>query len=220
MNLSWLAPLVAVVLFSSPAAAQVRTVDGRTLKLGGTIYRLWDIDAAEKSQKCADGWPAGIEARTRLRQLIAGRTVACEPRTKDRYGRTVALCRADGQDLGVAMVSAGMAWAFPPGQRRLCRAGACSERRAHRRACPRLREALGLAGAGQKPPTGIRSSATIGECSHLLVSRNLWLPRSALEWVLLLAIASSPLGALLMVHRGLAMRADRRFLRILSWSRC
>jgi endonuclease YncB( thermonuclease family) len=114
MNLSWLAPLVAVALFSSPAAAQVRTVDGRTLKLGGTIYRLWDIDAAEKSQKCADGWPAGIEARTRLRQLIAGRTVACEPRTKDRYGRTVALCRAAGQDLGVAMVSAGMAWAFPP----------------------------------------------------------------------------------------------------------
>lgn len=36
----------------------------------------------------------------------------CEPRTKDRYGRTVALCRADGRDLGADMVRAGMALAF------------------------------------------------------------------------------------------------------------
>ena len=30
----------------------------------------------------------------------------------DRYGRSVAVCRADGRDLGADMVSAGMAWAF------------------------------------------------------------------------------------------------------------
>jgi endonuclease YncB( thermonuclease family) len=93
-------------------AESVRTVDGDTIKLGGTIYTLWGIDAPEKSQHCADGWAAGIEARTRLRHLIDGRVITCEPLTKDRYGRTVALCRADGQDLGAAMVSAGMAWAF------------------------------------------------------------------------------------------------------------
>jgi endonuclease YncB( thermonuclease family) len=109
---SWLAPLIAAAVISMPAAAEVRTVDGGTLALDGTIYRLWGIDAAEKSQRCADGWPAGIEARTRLRHLIDGHAITCEPRTKDRYGRTVALCRADGQDLGAAMVSAGMAWAF------------------------------------------------------------------------------------------------------------
>ena len=109
---SWLAPLFAAALFSMPAAAEVRTVDGDTLKLDGTIYRLWGIDAAEQGQRCADGWPAGIEARTKLRHLIAGHTITCEPLTKDRYGRIVALCRADGQDLGAAMVSAGMAWAF------------------------------------------------------------------------------------------------------------
>jgi hypothetical protein len=62
-----------MTFLATPAAAEVRTVDGDTLKLGGTIYRLWGIDAAEKSQKCADGWRAGIEARTTLRQLIAGR---------------------------------------------------------------------------------------------------------------------------------------------------
>jgi endonuclease YncB( thermonuclease family) len=43
---------------------------------------------------------------------MRGHAITCEPRTKDRYGRTVAQCRADGQDLGAAMVSAGMAYAF------------------------------------------------------------------------------------------------------------
>ncbi|CAN5333412.1 hypothetical protein BH10PSE6_BH10PSE6_54670 [soil metagenome] len=53
-----------------------------------------------------------MEAMRKMAELVNGRSVACEPRTKDRYGRTVALCRADGQDLGAAMVRAGMAWAF------------------------------------------------------------------------------------------------------------
>jgi endonuclease YncB( thermonuclease family) len=36
----------------------------------------------------------------------------CEPKTTDRYGRTVAICRANGEDLGRAMVQLGMASAF------------------------------------------------------------------------------------------------------------
>ncbi|WP_428673795.1 thermonuclease family protein [Reyranella sp.] len=88
-----------------PATAEVRTIDGK-------LYRLWGIDAAEQGQRCADGWRAGFEARTTLRKLIAGHAIACEARDRDRYGRIVAVCRADGQDLGAAMVSAGMAWAF------------------------------------------------------------------------------------------------------------
>ena len=55
---------------------------------------------------------AGLKATAALHELVRGRTVTCDAKAKDRYGRTVALCRADGQDLGVAMVSAGMAWAF------------------------------------------------------------------------------------------------------------
>ena len=47
-----------------------------------------------------------------MRDLMRGRKITCEVRVTDRYGRTVALCRADGRDLGAAMVSAGMAWAF------------------------------------------------------------------------------------------------------------
>jgi endonuclease YncB( thermonuclease family) len=38
--------------------------------------------------------------------------VVCELRGHDRYRRSIGLCRADGRDLGAAMVELGMAWAF------------------------------------------------------------------------------------------------------------
>jgi endonuclease YncB( thermonuclease family) len=85
--------------------------DGDTLKVDGVTYRLWGIDAAETKQWCGD-YPAGIMATGTLEMLVKGKTVVCEPKTTDRYGRTVAICRADGKDLGRTMVQLGMAWAF------------------------------------------------------------------------------------------------------------
>src|SRR6266851_1894697 len=111
MKLSVLAAFLT--LAASPALAEsVRVVDGDTLKIDGVTYRLWGIDAPEATQPCADGWPAGRAATEHLRALIGDRHVTCEPRTLDRYGRTVAICRADGRDLGADMVSDGHAWAF------------------------------------------------------------------------------------------------------------
>ena len=101
----------ALVVASLPGVAQTVT-DGDTIKLDGTSYRIWGIDAAETKQLCADGWPAGRAATTHMRELVHGRSVACEYKTKDRYGRIVALCRANGRDIGADMVLAGMAWAF------------------------------------------------------------------------------------------------------------
>ena len=105
--------MVAALILTSmlPAAAQTIT-DGDTLKLNGTTYRLWGIDAPETKQACPDGWPAGRLAATHLQSLIAGRNVICERRDTDRYGRTVAVCRAGGEDLGAIMVRDGYAWAF------------------------------------------------------------------------------------------------------------
>lgn len=100
-----------LITFTLPAFAQTAT-DGDTIKLNGTTYRLWGIDAPESKQACANGWPAGHEATKALSDLIRGRAVTCDARTQDRYGRTVGLCRADGRDIGAAMVSGGMAWAF------------------------------------------------------------------------------------------------------------
>jgi len=104
---------IALVLIATSAAAQTATVtDGDTLHLSGTVYRLWGIDAPETHQVCTDGWRAGIEAKLALERLVAGKTVTCENRGADRYGRTISLCRANGEDLQAAMVQLGMAWAF------------------------------------------------------------------------------------------------------------
>ena len=86
--------------------------DGDALKQGGVTYRLWGIDAPEAKQVCADGWPAGSLAATRLQALTAGRSIVCQEKDRDRYGRIVAICRASGEDLGATMVREGLGWAF------------------------------------------------------------------------------------------------------------
>ena len=101
----------AALALVSPALAQT-AIDGDTIRIGAERFRLWGIDAPEARQTCADGWPAGRVASQALAALMQGRVVSCEPRGHDRYGRTVALCRADGRDLGQQMVRAGLALAF------------------------------------------------------------------------------------------------------------
>ncbi len=135
----------AVGLWAGRIAAQT-VVDGDTIKVNGTKYRIWGIDAAETKQVCPDGWMAGKEASAAMLGLITGHAVTCEAKAKDRYGRTVALCRADGGDLGAAMVSAGMAY----GSTRYSSDYVEQEKAAIGTraggACARLRKALGLAG--------------------------------------------------------------------------
>ena len=103
--------VVLILLVSLPATAQTIT-DGDTLKQGGVTYRLWGIDAPEAKQVCLDGWPAGSLAASRLQALTAGRSIVCQEKDRDRYGRTVAICRASGEDLGSIMVREWLAWAF------------------------------------------------------------------------------------------------------------
>src|ERR1700738_4361529 len=111
MKLSVLAASLALAAF--PAFAEsVRVVDGDTLKIDGLTYRLWGIDAPEAGQLCADGWPAGQTAPQRCPALSRTRQLSCEARTLARYARTVAICHADGRDLGADMVADGHAWAF------------------------------------------------------------------------------------------------------------
>jgi endonuclease YncB( thermonuclease family) len=103
--------LTALLGCSFGAAAQT-ALDGDTIRLDGTVYRLWGIDAPERSQVCPDGWRAGRLAMDHLIGLMRARHVTCKARDQDRHGRTVALCHADRKDLGAEMVSAGMARAY------------------------------------------------------------------------------------------------------------
>jgi hypothetical protein len=56
--------------------------------------------------------PAGSSAATRLQALTAGRSIVCQEKDRDRYGRIAAICRASGEDLGAILVRQGFAWAF------------------------------------------------------------------------------------------------------------
>jgi endonuclease YncB( thermonuclease family) len=101
--------LVAATLAPSAAAA---TVSGAgSVIVDGTTYALWGIDSPAPAQTCSKGWPAGQLAEEALARLVEGKTVICEARDKDRSGRTVAVCRADGADVGESLVREGMAWA-------------------------------------------------------------------------------------------------------------
>lgn len=92
-----------------------KVVDGDTIDVGTTRVRLWGIDAPESKQMCnrsGSEWACGREAAVALSDWIGQKPVRCEERARDRYGRTVALCFADGEDVSAWMVSHGYAVAF------------------------------------------------------------------------------------------------------------
>jgi endonuclease YncB( thermonuclease family)/dienelactone hydrolase len=110
----WTAALEAYLagrgLPAKPPVTFAEAIDGNTLKIDGKYYRLWGVDAPELDQRCyPEGWRAGFEAARALAAMVERWPVTCDPRSRDALGRTIALCRAAGRDLGAAMVLSGMA---------------------------------------------------------------------------------------------------------------
>jgi len=90
-------------------------IDGDSFEIGATEIRLFGVDAFEGRQECSRGgvpWDCGAAAAAKLRELVGNRELVCEPRDTDVYGRTVAVCRAGGVDLGAEMVRSGLALAY------------------------------------------------------------------------------------------------------------
>lgn len=103
--------LFVSIWFATAAVSDVRVVDGDTLEIDGTVYRLNGIDAPEHGQRCGT-WNCGTEATDALVEIVKGREVGCDPVSEDGYGRIIATCYADGVDIGGEMIDKGMAWAF------------------------------------------------------------------------------------------------------------
>lgn len=109
------AMILTITIMCTPAFGEVEAIDGDTLDLNGTTYRLNGIDAPEFGQSCkgAKGtWPCGKEALAALAALLESGSVQCEAISEDGYGRTIATCFSEGTDVGEVMVLRGYAWAF------------------------------------------------------------------------------------------------------------
>lgn len=104
---------------ANPAATlsgQATVVDGDTLDIAGERIRLEGVDAPEISQTCntSDGapWACGREAQRALSRLVDKQTVMCDRKGADKYGRTLAVCYVEGEDINALLVRTGMARAF------------------------------------------------------------------------------------------------------------
>ncbi len=101
----------------TPLTGRASVVDGDTIEIHGTRIRLEGIDAPESRQTCADKASGevircGQKAAFFLADMLAEHTVACTEDGKDRYGRSLAHCDVQGQDVGAALIRAGWALAF------------------------------------------------------------------------------------------------------------
>lgn len=107
--------LAFVPMASLAMQGVVRVIDGDTFDLGGERIRLFGIDAPEGDQICdlsGQAWACGTWATEVLTEVIRGHQLACKPVERDRFGRSVAICTAGGQDVAEAMVSRGAALAY------------------------------------------------------------------------------------------------------------
>ena len=91
-------------------------IDGDTIEIHGQHIRLLGIDAPEKAQSCyrksGEPWHCGPAAAIALSELIGSQPVNCLPKKIDRYGRTVAKCLVNGNDIEEYLVRNGYAVAY------------------------------------------------------------------------------------------------------------
>ena len=106
---------LSAVLASAAFAGEARIIDGDTIEIYGTTYRINGIDAPEAGQRCATSagpWRCGDEAINKIAEIAEGKGARCEPHSEDGYGRTIATCYVGDLDIGAEMVRTGFAWAF------------------------------------------------------------------------------------------------------------
>lgn len=91
-------------------AAAWRVIDGDTIEIDGERIRIAGIDTPETFRpQCDAERMLGEIAAAELAGRMQGRELELERLGTDRYGRTLANVRADGEDLGASLVRDGLA---------------------------------------------------------------------------------------------------------------
>jgi micrococcal nuclease len=102
-----------LALLAWPAAAGRLALDGDTIMCDGERIRISNIDTAEMPPhaRCSYEADLAVRAKDRLTVLMAGQVSILRdaPRSRDRYGRTLAHITSDGLDVGEVMVAEGLA---------------------------------------------------------------------------------------------------------------
>ena len=99
--------LFALASFVQSASAQTFVLDGTTLDVDGTRWRLADIHAPGASEA------GGAAAKAALQDLTRRGSASCRMLAIDRAKRRVGWCAVDGEDLGEALVRSGVAARCP-----------------------------------------------------------------------------------------------------------
>ena len=107
---------IANLAVASSLEGRVTVIDGDTLEMHVKRIRLHGIDAPESGQTCRSKsgktYRCGQLAAIQMAKYIKRKTIRCNVRDTDRYGRLVAVCLADGQDINKRIVSDGFALAY------------------------------------------------------------------------------------------------------------
>ncbi|CAI8168176.1 MAG: Thermonuclease [Prochlorococcus marinus str. MIT 9215] len=82
----------------------VRVISGKGVKV---TIRLACIDAPETSHGASGEWSTKT-----LKRLIVGKSISLKPKTKDKYGRTVAEIFTENMNINLQMVEVGAAYAY------------------------------------------------------------------------------------------------------------
>jgi endonuclease YncB( thermonuclease family) len=114
---------LGLVVLCMPAAADAADVtgipkirDGDQLTIASTRIRLAGIDAPALDQLCLNAagerWTCGIAAHEALLAHVGDKSWTCHVQRTDRFGRSVAKCDVDGEDVQQWMVKNGWALAY------------------------------------------------------------------------------------------------------------
>lgn len=97
-------------------ASALFVIDGDTFALDGQTIRIANIDAPETMKaRCDAEFRLGMLAKERLKELLGAGAIVVTPgdprdgRTRDQYGRLLAVVSAGGRDVGLVLVEEGLA---------------------------------------------------------------------------------------------------------------
>jgi micrococcal nuclease len=111
--------LAAGAAIAAPIGVSV--TDGDTFRLAGERIRIENIDAPEIHQaQCPAERALGLAARARLAEILAAGEITLQRHRKDQYGRTIALVSVAGADVGLQLVSEGLARPWEGRRRAWC----------------------------------------------------------------------------------------------------